>query len=159
MRNRPPSWLSFALPLVMIAGVLAWAAPQPVDKQGKVPGYKVNEVVAAYRPALAAADPIDFDGATILALPSVGVEGFQNVIVHGRFNTASATVVVKVIRLARDGTIQGRSDNTTLTAGTGTVSSLFLSPTVPFDTVGSAKVKVIIELPSAGTVDIWVEVS
>jgi hypothetical protein len=129
-----------------------------VEVDGKVPAYKTTEgPVAAYRTALAAGDAVSIDAVAITALAKVGHGGLQNVAVSVRFSVAAATVVVHCLRYARDGDFLS-SSQATLTAGSRTQAGKFLSEqTVAFDTQGAINSRFVVELPSAGTVDLYAE--
>lgn len=130
-----------------------------VEADAKVPGYKTVEgLTVAYRTSLVAADPIDVSVPPVSALPTVGHQGFQNIAVGVRFAVALATVVVHCLRYAKGGAFLSAS-SATLTAGVFTDGAgLFLSTqTVAFDTQGAQFSRLVIELPSAGAVDLYAE--
>lgn len=134
--------------------------PIDVDSKARVPGYQLAEGPAvAYRAGLTAADPVDITDGANLALPVFKHGGFQNLSVHVRFETALATVVVQCLRYAQDGTFLSSSE-ASFTAGPlreGVAGRFLSTQTVAFDTQGAPNSRLLIELPSAGEVDLFAE--
>jgi len=130
-----------------------------VEADGRVLGYKTTQgPVAAYRTALAVGDAIDITAAANVALAKIGHGGLQNVAVGGRFSIAASTVVVHCLRYAKNGDFLSESSGT-LTAGalTDGAGKFLSTQTLAFDTQGAINSRVLIEAPSAGTVDLYAE--
>lgn len=123
-----------------------------------------EDTVALYRSALTAADNSDHSGSTTTAstaaVTTFTVGRYQTLEVSGRHSVASATVLVKVLRYnlnsAGNLVFQSKSEGT-LTADNGdTDGSKYTSPALFFDTGNAEVIKVVIDAPSSGNVDLWV---
>lgn len=132
------------------------------EVEGRVAGYKVLPgPVVAYRVGLAAADAVDVTDGANLALPKAPHGGFKSLGVAVRFSTAlpNATVLVYCVRYASDDTLLSVSE-ALFTSGLlrdAAAGLFFAEQSVLFDTNGAAYSRVLIALPSAGTVDLYAE--
>lgn len=159
MKTRTYLW-GAALLIAFAALAFADGRGQHVAQVAVAPGFKVSEVSAAYRTALDGGESLtDLEAAAgIGAITSIQTAGFQNLAVTGHLSTGSATCVIDVICFY-DGIAKHRQ-TATLTAGATYTNddSEYLSATQTFTTHGCGLMKVLAADPSAGTVDLWVEV-
>lgn len=147
---------------VILPLTVVWAADigntRSVDTVRAI-GYAENTNTAVYRTGLLGSDEADLANGLTLGLDKVNCKGYDTVNVHGRFTNASATCIVSVVLYnAADEVI--KVQEFTLTAKARTIlNSLFFSNPTPVDTEGAVYSRIIIQAPSAGTIDLWAGVS
>lgn len=129
-----------------------------------VAGYKPSTVSSAYRTNADGNDEADL-AAGNTAVDEINCQGFTTVAVCGHHSAASSTCVIHFVRFYKTGsTLTPKSMSTATLTGNATfrdaVAGDYLSlNSVYFDTEGCALAKVIIEDPSSGSVDLFVEVN
>lgn len=145
---------------VLVGAAFAEGRSQPVESAGRASAYKVSGVTAAYRTGLTTGDNASAIHADNLALEKVVAGGFTTLAVAGRTSVASATCVVRVVRYTAAGTVAKSTSVATLTGDdTNTDGTKYMAPTLYFDTEGAPVIRVLIETPSSGNVDLWTEVN
>lgn len=157
--------------LLALLAVVAWAADsgrtQAVDQTARSAGYKVSTRVGEYRSNADGADVVLLTDATggIAAIATFQCAGFPSVSVAGKFSAASATCVIHVYRCTYDATnglvVRSKSKATltaeaTLTDGSTAADYMGVN-SAGFDTEACPIVKVVIEDPSSGNIDLIVE--
>jgi len=147
-----------AVPALAVAlCAVAWAngGSLSISKSSTVAEGYLGTQGAVYRTGLSGADNVAVDHSTITDLDLVYCGGYQVVSVHGRHSTSAGTVVAHAIRYTSDGTIMGVESFTLTADDSSTLGSLYFSNSVPLDTEGCSSMRIQIEAPSAGTVDLW----
>ena len=150
-------WVWVGIVALSIAGVALAAdigGTRSVDTVRAI-GYAGGSNAAVYRAGLLGSDEADLANGLTLGLDVVNCKGYDTVNVHGRFTSASATCIVSVVLYnAADEVV--KVQEFTLTAKARTVlSSLFFSNPTPVDTEQAAYARILIQSPSAGTIDLW----
>lgn len=155
-------------PKILAAGLLVAALATSVLAGINFEAYQAESSTSAYRSSISAADnPAQLSDtagsngilSTVGQITTLTVAGCPTYEVSGRFSGASATMVVHFARYNWDGstlTFQSSSEGTLTADATVTADGTnYVSNSLYFDTGGSKVVKVVVEAPSAGSVDLW----
>lgn len=140
---------------------------QAVQDTAVVVGVRPSVNVSEYRSDLTAADTVTLTHSSggIAAIATYSCAGYANLSVGGKLSVASATCVIHVYRCyytAADGLVVKSKTKATLTAeGTltdgSTTADYMTTNSATFLTEGAPIVKVVVEAPSSGQIDLVLE--